>query len=208
MRFVIDALRAGGETRGVIGERARSELKLLPSTAYRSGLGALGFRLFHGTHDQYHRSFDGYRLLVRGAPCVSDDEDPVASIYRNWHPTLDELGAESPDFLERATFALTVDEGAFVRELVLRHVSRSFRAREAAPPDRPPRRAAIDWQTVRRCRGCGGEQVDCWTGHARYLAGCSTCSDRRSKHRAREHRAVPTATRRVTRNEEIDRSQV
>lgn len=125
---LIDALRASGETRGVIGERARAELKLLPSAAYWSGLGVLGFRLFHGTRDQYHRSFDGYRLLMRGAPRVSDDEDPIASIYRNWHPSLDELGAAFPDFLEQAEFALTPDEGTFVRDLVLRRASKSFMA--------------------------------------------------------------------------------
>jgi hypothetical protein len=50
------------------------------------------------------------------------------------------------------------------------------------------RRAAINWQSVMRCRGCGIEQRDAWTGEPRYLAGCSTCSDRRSKHRARERR--------------------
>ena len=125
---LIDALDAGGESRGVIGERARAELKQLPSAAYWSGLGVLGFRLFNGTQDQYHRSFDGYRQLVRGAPRVLDDEDPVDSSYRNWHPTLDQLAAECPDFLEQAKFALTPDEGSFVRELVLRYASGSFMA--------------------------------------------------------------------------------
>ena len=145
---LIDALRAGGETRGVIGERARSELKQLPSAAYWSGLGALGFRLFHGTQDQYHRSFDGYRQLVRGAPRVSDDEDPIASIYRNWHPTLDALGAEYPGFLEEAEFALTPDEGAFVRELVLRHASKSFMAFVTASGS--PSSVAYPWLHPRR----------------------------------------------------------
>ena len=140
---LIDALQAGGETRGVIGERARSELKLLPSAAYWSGLGALGFRLFHGTQEQYHRSFDAYRLRVRAAPRVSDDEDPVASIHRNWHPTLDKLHDESSAFLEQATFALTADEGAYVRELVLRHASKSFLAFLMTPG--APSAVAFPW---------------------------------------------------------------
>jgi len=125
---LIGALRAGGEARGVIGIDAGAALKQLPSAAYWSGLGVLGFRLYNGTQDQYHHSFDGYRLLMRGAPRVPDDEDPIASIYRNWHPTLDELGAASADFLEQAVFALSPDEGAFVRELVLRRASKSFMA--------------------------------------------------------------------------------
>lgn len=123
---LIDALHVGRETRGVIGERAGADLKQLPSTAYWSALNRLGFCLFAGTQDQYHRSFDSYRALLRGAPRVSEEEDPVLSTNRNWHPTLDEFAAESSDFLERATFELTPDEGAFVRELFLRHASGSF----------------------------------------------------------------------------------
>lgn len=125
---LIYALKGGGETQGVIGEQAGPDLKQLPSAAYWSGLGALGFRLFDGTQDQYHRSFDSYRLLARGAPRIEDEEDPIASIYRSWHPTLDDLAAESPGFLTESTFALTADEGAFVRELVLRHASKSLLA--------------------------------------------------------------------------------
>src|SRR3954451_21525925 len=49
---LIGALLAGGEKRGVIGEQARAELKQLPSAAYWSGLGTLGFRLFSGTQNQ------------------------------------------------------------------------------------------------------------------------------------------------------------
>lgn len=123
---LIDALHAGGQTRGVIGERAGAALEQLPSAAYWSALRRLGFCVFHGTQDQYHRSFDGYRLLRRDAPRVSEDEDPVVSIYRNWHPTLDELEAGSPGFLGHATFTLPPDEGAFVRELFLRHAPGSF----------------------------------------------------------------------------------
>lgn len=123
---LIGALHAGGATRGVIGQRAGADLKQLPSEAYWSALRRLGFCLFYGTQDQYHRSFDEYRVLHRGAARVAEDEDPVASIRRNWHPTLDALAGESPGFLDRATFDLTSDEGAFIRELFLRQASGSF----------------------------------------------------------------------------------
>ena len=125
---LIAALLAGGETRGVMGERARAELKLLPSTAYWSGLGVLGFRLFSGTQDQYHRSFDGYRTLLRSAPRVRDDEEPVAGGFINWHPAVDALAEQDPDFLEQTTFVLSDDEGSLVRELVLQHTKDSFLA--------------------------------------------------------------------------------
>lgn len=46
------------------------------------------------------------------------------------------------------------------------------------------RRAAIDWDAIARCAGCGVEMVEP-TGEPRYLRGCRTCADRRAKHRRR-----------------------
>jgi hypothetical protein len=40
-------------------------------------------------------------------------------------------------------------------------------------------RAQIDWTAEARCRGCGVEQSDPWTGARRYVAGCRTCTDRK-----------------------------
>jgi len=125
---LISALVTGGEKRGVIGERARSQLKLLPSTAYWSALSVLGLRLFQGTQDQYHRSFDAHRTLIRDAPRVREDEDPVVRLYLTWHPALDALADEAKDFLNETSFALTNDEGSFVRELVLQHAAGSYLA--------------------------------------------------------------------------------
>ena len=47
------------------------------------------------------------------------------------------------------------------------------------------RRQQIDWETDCRCRGCGVELIDEWTGEERYVAGCRTCSDRCGKRRTR-----------------------
>ncbi len=155
---LISALLAGGEQRGVIGERARAELKLLPSAAYWAGLGVLGFRLFPGTQDQYHRSFDGYQALLRDLPRVRDDEDPIARPYSNWHPALDALAEQSPDFLDETTFRLTPDEGSFVRELVLHQAKGSLLALLCAAGSptseryawRHPRRAELPALIVRQ----------------------------------------------------------
>jgi hypothetical protein len=48
------------------------------------------------------------------------------------------------------------------------------------------RRRTIKWDAEPRCAGCGVELVDGDTGAHRYIAGCSTCADRRSKHRRRD----------------------
>ena len=125
---LINSLLAGGETRGVIGEQARAQLKQLPSAAYWSGLGTLGFRLFSGTQSQYQRSFDTHRALGRNAPRVADDEEPVARGFVNWQPALDGLAAQCPDFLDSTTFALSEEEGSFIRELVLQHAKGSLLA--------------------------------------------------------------------------------
>jgi hypothetical protein len=54
------------------------------------------------------------------------------------------------------------------------------------------RRAAIDWDADPRCAGCGVELAQAISDAPRYVAGCGTCSDRRSKHRRRRHvRGLP-----------------
>jgi hypothetical protein len=65
---LIGALLAGGEELGVIGGRARADLKLMPSEMYWSGLGTLGLRRFAGTGAQYHRTFDAFRDAAHGRP--------------------------------------------------------------------------------------------------------------------------------------------
>jgi Family of unknown function (DUF6361) len=117
---LIYALLAGGERAGVIGERARDDLKLLPSEAYWTALARLGFRLFGGTRAQYHRSLDGYQALRRSTPRAEDDE-PLPGVHANWHPTLDDLRLENAtdgDFLAETTFRLTAAEAEYIRERV------------------------------------------------------------------------------------------
>jgi hypothetical protein len=108
----------------------------------------LGFRLFPGTQEQYHRSFDSHRQLMRNAPRVGDDEDPISALARNWHPTLDALAAQQPAFLEKTTFELTSDEAAFVRELVLRRASDSYLAFLCKAGS--PSRVDFAWSHTRR----------------------------------------------------------
>lgn len=46
-----DALKAGGETNGIIGRDAGPRLQRLPSSVYWAGLGAWGLRVFPGSID-------------------------------------------------------------------------------------------------------------------------------------------------------------
>src|SRR5215210_1967417 len=55
---LIKVLVRSDDSSGVIGERARRNLKRLPSNIYWQGLGRWGIRLFPGSQDQYFRSLD------------------------------------------------------------------------------------------------------------------------------------------------------
>lgn len=43
----------------------------------------------------------------------------------------------------------------------------------------------IDWDADARCAGCGVERIDRDSAEPRYVGGCRTCADRRTKHRRR-----------------------
>ena len=48
------------------------------------------------------------------------------------------------------------------------------------------KRARVALDDEPRCAGCGVELFDSWTEEHRYVSGCRTCADRRSKHHRRE----------------------
>jgi hypothetical protein len=145
---LIGGLLRGGETAGVIGERARDQLKVLPSTAYWTGLRAIGLRLFPGTQEQYHHSIDGYVQLQRGLPHLPKGEDPALSLQRNWHPSLDDLEREARGFLDDTTFELAPAEGDLIGDLIRRHTSDSMLAQLCAV--RAPSSVQYPWLHPRR----------------------------------------------------------
>jgi hypothetical protein len=104
-----EALKAGGETNGVIGRDAGSRLQRLPSSVYWAGLGAWGIRLFPGSIDSYFTVLGGQRRVRT----VRDDEDAASGPQTPpmWSPT---LPPAPKDLLERAVFHLTVDEAEFI----------------------------------------------------------------------------------------------
>src|SRR5690242_7217552 len=53
---LIQALKKGGETDGIIGTLAEDRLARLPSSIYWAGLGRLRIRRFPGSQEQYHRA--------------------------------------------------------------------------------------------------------------------------------------------------------
>lgn len=106
---LIDALRAGGESNGVIGIDAGPRLQRLPSSIYWAGLGTWGIRFFLG-------SIESLFVCLRGTKRLRiswDSEDAAAGprIDPIWHPS---LPPPPKDLLDRAGFRLTADEAEFI----------------------------------------------------------------------------------------------
>lgn len=69
-----EALKAGGETLGVIGRDAGAQLQRLPSSVYWAGLGAWGIREFPGSIDSLYVSFRG---IARSRTASADVENDI-----------------------------------------------------------------------------------------------------------------------------------
>lgn len=107
--------------RGTIGKQAGAALKRLPSAVYWSGLKQLGFRLFAGSQDRYHRLFGA---LARDAR--RDDANDLAEtehLSGNWNPHIPRPPADFPD---HASLALTRSEAEFFAERLELHARGSL----------------------------------------------------------------------------------
>ena len=104
-----DALKAGGESNGIIGRDAGPRLQRLPSSVYWAGLGAWGVRVFPGSLDSLFVALRG-RGRSHGA---SSGEDALAGAQAPavWNSALPQTPS---DLLERAVFRLTTDEAQFL----------------------------------------------------------------------------------------------
>jgi hypothetical protein len=74
---LITSLMAGGENLGVIGNRARNDLKRMPSAAYWSALGVWGIPTRDFSPDGFFRRQLDYRRLVRRTTTTDDPEARV-----------------------------------------------------------------------------------------------------------------------------------
>lgn len=104
---LIGSLLAGGEQLGVIGSRARDNLRRLPSGVYWSALGTWGIRQENVSIDGYFRRQQDLRLLVRRTAVADDPETRDALPGSGIDP---HLPTAPEDLLQRATFDLTSEE--------------------------------------------------------------------------------------------------
>jgi hypothetical protein len=104
-----DALKAGGESNGIIGRDAGPRLQRLPSSVYWAGLGAWGIRVFPGSLDSLFVALRGHGRSRGGSGSEDALADAQAPAF--WNPALPQMPS---DLLERAVFRLTADEAQFL----------------------------------------------------------------------------------------------
>lgn len=121
---LINALEAGGESTGVIGIRAKTRVKRLPSSVYWSGLRTFGIRQIGGSIEDCYRSFDGLNRVDRDL-LKSDDGESLDRAPSWWHAGLPE---RPEDLFQTANLALTRNEAAYLRERILTMVPDSMLA--------------------------------------------------------------------------------
>lgn len=104
-----DALKAGGESNGVIGRDAGPRLQRLPSSVYWAGLGTWGIRTFPGSIDSLFTTLHGRKR----SRVTAEAEDNAASLSSPaiWASALPQA---PKNLLQRAMFRLTTDEAEFI----------------------------------------------------------------------------------------------
>lgn len=122
---LIEVLVRSDDSSGVIGERARHNLKRLPSNIYWQGLGRWGIRLFPGSQDQYFRSLDSCYVSGDRSRRNDDGEPMEGKVLRNWHSG---IPPAPKDFPRNVSLSLTVIEAKYLRERILTHVPQTLLA--------------------------------------------------------------------------------
>jgi len=112
---LMSLLRESGE-RGVIGERSGASLQRFPSSIYWRGFSAWGIMRFAGSQQQYHRWLDTYYQRTRQGTRPEDGASLSELPQPIWDPN---LPAASAGFLDEATFQLSPEEAAYLRERLL-----------------------------------------------------------------------------------------
>jgi hypothetical protein len=113
---LIEALRAGGESAGVIGIGKGSELQRPASNIYWAGLGTWGIRKVRRSQEQYHRAWDSLLRYGRGASPKASDEQDDEPCAEAWDP---ELPGPPSGLFDNTELALSKDEAAYLLQRIL-----------------------------------------------------------------------------------------
>ena len=118
------SLAEGGDSDGIIGQRSGASLQRFPSSIYWNGLRIWGILRFQGAIYQYQRSLDSYYRSKTSLPEIETSE-LVYESKANWDPN---LPPRPKDFPQTASFEITADEAAYLRERLLLSCNQSLLA--------------------------------------------------------------------------------
>ena len=111
-RRLIETLRSGGDTAGLIGVEAGIAVKILPSTIYWSGLSTYGIIRWPGTLEQIASSVGRASLAEEALTEV------VERTKEAWDPEIPAPPAGFPS-LKSLDFQMSSDESAWLRERIV-----------------------------------------------------------------------------------------
>ena len=117
-----NALKAGGESNGVIGRDAGADLQRLPSSVYWVGLGTWGIRLFKGSSDNLF----SYMRHLRNRPRQTKESDDVTGAAEAFHIWSPSLPCAPRDLLGAVRFRLTSEEAGFIIDRLVSAQPRSL----------------------------------------------------------------------------------
>ncbi len=116
---LMQILAHSGDTSGLIGRRAKENVRRLPSSVYWQGLVTWGIRLFAGSQDEYHRGLDVFYARRQGRRSARNEYEgegiPEPELL-NWHSG---LPSPAEDFPSHESFALRKQDADYLRERVL-----------------------------------------------------------------------------------------
>jgi hypothetical protein len=122
---LIDALKAAGETEGVIGRISGASLQRFPSSIYWNGLQRWGVLRFPGSQSQYHRLFGVLAGMQRGGRALDEWEPLDEDMLITWDPNLPD---PPDDFPAQADLSLRPEDASYLQERLLLNCSESLLA--------------------------------------------------------------------------------
>jgi hypothetical protein len=158
-RWLIPALKRGGDQVGLVGRVAGPSVKNLPSTIYWTALQTYGVAKYKGSLDQ----------ALRGRRALLDEADELSERRPSlWHPTLPPPPKGFFDF-GAVTFALTSAEATWLTERIAEGTGDSMLGQLLIRRLRPDRAAATPWDDT-RCVAELPENIRRALSHARLFA--------------------------------------
>lgn len=134
--YLINALKAGEEKLGVIGNTAQGKLKRLPSSMYWAALGTWGIRNGDLSPEAFFRRQYEYRRLASRTAKTDDPESRELTPLKDLDP---HLPTAPSGWLGRVNFSLTTDEEQYLSDVIAASNSDSMFAWliRNEPPDLP-----------------------------------------------------------------------